>query len=135
MKPFPQIVGVAATHCGAGCTLGDICAEWIHYAVPFTIAGVAMFGAWSIDYVLALAFGIAFQYFTIVPMRNLPPGKGLVQALKADFPSLTARQVGMVRVDGSDALRRLSSRSPENGSGLLVFHADCDLAVSSPRIR
>jgi hypothetical protein len=30
-----------------------------------------------------------------VPMRNLPVGKGLVQALKADFLSLTAWQVGM----------------------------------------
>ena len=94
-KSFPAIIAVAATHCGAGCTLGDICAEWIHFAVPFTIAGVAMFGAWSIDYALALLFGIAFQYFTIVPMRHLPPGKGLVQALKADFLSLTAWQVGM----------------------------------------
>ena len=94
-KSFPAIIAVAATHCGAGCTLGDICAEWIHFGVPFTIAGVAMFGAWSIDYALALLFGIAFQYFTIVPMRHLPPGKGLVQALKADFLSLTAWQVGM----------------------------------------
>ena len=94
-KSFPEVVGVAATHCGAGCTLGDICAEWIHFALPFSIAGVAMFGAWSIDYVLALLFGIAFQYFTIVPMRHLPVGKGLVAALKADFLSLTAWQVGM----------------------------------------
>ena len=94
-KSFPAMVAVAATHCGAGCTLGDICAEWFHFAVPFTIAGVAMFGAWSIDYALALLFGIAFQYFTIVPMRKLPPGKGLIQALKVDFLSLTAWQVGM----------------------------------------
>jgi hypothetical protein len=94
-KPFREIVAVAATHCGAGCTLGDICAEWLHFAFPFTIAGFAIFGAWTIDYALALAFGIAFQYFTIVPMRNLPVGKGLVQALKADFLSLTAWQVGM----------------------------------------
>jgi len=94
-ESFPEAVAVAASHCGAGCTLGDISAEWIHVLWPFTIAGVAMFGAWSLDYVLALMFGIAFQYFTIVPMRHLPPGKGLVQALKADFFSLTAWQVGM----------------------------------------
>lgn len=94
-KPFSQIVAVAATHCGAGCTLGDICAEWIHVALPFTIAGLAIFGAWTVDYALALAFGIGFQYFTIVPMRHLPPAKGLLQALKADVLSLTAWQVGM----------------------------------------
>lgn len=94
-RPFPLAVGLAATHCGAGCTLGDIVAEWIHFAAPFPIAGVVMFGAWAVDYALAFAFGIAFQYFTIVPMRQLPPGQGLVQALKADALSLTAWQVGM----------------------------------------
>jgi len=27
--PFPTMVGKAASHCGAGCTLGDIAAEWL----------------------------------------------------------------------------------------------------------
>ena len=54
-----------------------------------------MFGAWSIDFACAFAIGIVFQYFTIVPMRKLPFGKGVVQALKADTLSLTAWQVGM----------------------------------------
>ncbi len=94
-KPFPQIVAVAATHCGAGCTLGDIIAEWIHFSAPITIAGEAIFGAWLLDYLFAFALGIAFQYFTIVPMRNLSLGKGLVQALKADTLSLSAWQIGM----------------------------------------
>lgn len=43
----------------------------------------------------AFLFGIAFQYFTIKPMKNLSVGKGLVAALKADALSLTAWQVGM----------------------------------------
>ena len=94
-KPYPQVVAVAATHCGAGCTLGDIIAEWIHFFAPLTIAGVAIFGAWAIDFAFAFALGIAFQYFTIAPMRNLSLGEGLVQALKADTLSLTAWQVGM----------------------------------------
>jgi hypothetical protein len=64
---------------GPACTLGNIIAEWIHFAAPFTIAEVAMFGAWSIDFACAFAIGIVFQYFTIVPMRKLPFGKGLVQ--------------------------------------------------------
>ncbi|WP_243634804.1 DUF4396 domain-containing protein [Roseicella frigidaeris] len=38
---------------------------------------------------------MAFQYFTIKPMRNLSVGAGLVQAVKADALSLTAWQVGM----------------------------------------
>ena len=94
-KPFWQVVAVAATHCGAGCTLGDIVAEWVHFAYPFAIAGDAIFGAWTIDFVLAFLFGIAFQYFTIVPMRHLAFREGLIQALKADCLSLTAWQVGM----------------------------------------
>jgi hypothetical protein len=94
-KSFPAAVALAATHCGAGCTLGDIIAEWIHVAAPFAIAGVALFGAWALDFVAAFALGIVFQYFTIVPMRKLPPGKGLMQALKADTFSLIAWQVGM----------------------------------------
>ena len=94
-KPFSQVVAIAATHCGAGCTLGDIIAEWIHFAAPLTIAGVAIFGAWALDFIFAFGLGIAFQYFTIVPMRQLPFGKGLLQALKADTLSLTAWQVGM----------------------------------------
>ncbi|MGA7878035.1 MAG: DUF4396 domain-containing protein [Desulfoferrobacter sp.] len=39
--------------------------------------------------------GIAFQYFTIKPMRNLSAGRGLIAAVKADFFSLTSWQVGM----------------------------------------
>ncbi len=54
-----------------------------------------IFGAWTVDYFVALAIGIVFQYFTIAPMRGLSLGEGLVAAAKADFLSLTAWQVGM----------------------------------------
>jgi len=75
-KPFWQIVGVAATHCGSSCTLGDIVAEWFLFFIPLTLFGERIFAAWALDFVLAFLFGIAFQYFTIVPMRDLPPGQG-----------------------------------------------------------
>ncbi len=94
-KPFWQMVALGASHCGAGCTLADIVAEWFVFFVPITLFGMKIFGAWTLDYIVALAFGIAFQYFTIVPMRDLSPGKGLITAAKADFLSLTAWQVGM----------------------------------------
>lgn len=54
-----------------------------------------MFAIWLLDYIFAFALGIAFQYFTIKPMRNLSVGQGLIQAIKADAASLTAWQVGM----------------------------------------
>lgn len=94
-QPFPAAVGKAALHCGAGCTLGDLVAEIIAPGLPLVILGQKMFGSWIYDYALALGFGIAFQYFTIKPMRALSVGEGLVQAIKVDFLSLSAWQVGM----------------------------------------
>ena len=94
-NPSWQSAALAATHCGAGCTLGDICAEWIIFAVPFTLFGHEIFGAWVLDYAFAYAFGIAFQYFTIVPMRGLSFGRGIIAAVKADTLSLTSWQIGM----------------------------------------
>ena len=94
-KPMWQAAAVAATHCGAGCTLGDIIAECYLYAVPFTLFGMKLYGDWVVDYILAFSFGIAFQYFTITPMKNLSPREGLLAALKADALSLTAWQIGM----------------------------------------
>lgn len=98
-KPFWQSVVVGSTHCGSGCTVGDIIAEGgMHFLVPTVISltGASLvFTAWGIDYVLALLFGVAFQYFSIVPMRQLAFREGLVTAFKVDFLSLTFWQIGM----------------------------------------
>jgi len=101
--PFPFKVAKGALHCGSGCTLGDIIAETAALSFPSiavwfgwqTLFDDKLFAVWILDYVLAFVLGIAFQYFTIVPMRKLSPGQGLLQAAKADFWSLTAWQVGM----------------------------------------
>lgn len=95
-RPFWQSVGLAATHCGSGCTLGDLVAEGVLLSFfPLTLFGHRIFGAWAVDYVVAFLIGIAFQYYTIVPMRHLSPRQGVAAALKADTLSLTAWQVGM----------------------------------------
>ena len=103
LTPFPIIVGNGALHCGSGCTLGDIVAEWLVFLVP-TIAvwfgyqslfGDKIFAVWIVDYLFAYAFGIVFQYFTIAPMRKLGFAAGIWAAVKADTLSLTAWQVGM----------------------------------------
>jgi Domain of unknown function (DUF4396) len=94
-KPFWQMVALGASHCGAGCTLADIVGEWTLFFFPLTLFGMKIFGSWVVDYFVALAFGIVFQFFTIAPMRGLSLGGGLLQAAKADFFSLTAWQVGM----------------------------------------
>jgi len=94
-KPFYQSTAVGALHCGAGCSLGDLTAEWALFFWPLTLFGMKIFATWTVDYVLAFLFGIAFQYFTIKPMKNLSVKDGLLAALKADTLSLTAWQVGM----------------------------------------
>jgi hypothetical protein len=94
-KPFWQMVALGATHCGSGCTLADIVAEWFLFFFPLTLFGHKIFGSWLVDYFVALAFGIIFQFFTIAPMRGLGLWEGLWQAGKADVLSLSAWQVGM----------------------------------------
>jgi hypothetical protein len=101
--PFPAMVGKGTLHCGSGCTLGDICAEWLAFAFPGiavwlgwqSIFADKMFAVWIFDYALAFLFGIVFQYMTIVPMRSLGLGQGILAAAKADILSLTAWQIGM----------------------------------------
>ncbi|HLH11373.1 MAG TPA: DUF4396 domain-containing protein [Methylovirgula sp.] len=102
-QAFPVLVAKGASHCGAGCTLGDIIAEWLAFLMPVlaiafgwkSIFAEKMFAVWVLDYLLAFGLGIAFQYFTIKPMRQLSVGQGIREALKADFASITAWQIGM----------------------------------------
>ncbi len=103
LTPFPAKVGKGTLHCGSGCTLGDICAEWLAFFVPAVatwlgwhwLFGEKMFAVWILDFLFAFGFGIAFQYFTLKPMRDLSVRDGLVAAVKADTLSLAAWQVGM----------------------------------------
>jgi hypothetical protein len=86
---------VGVSHCGAGCTLGDIIAEFVIFALGLSIAGQAVLAEYVGDYILAIAFGLAFQYFAIAPMRGLNFRKGIVAAAKADLLSLSAFEVGL----------------------------------------
>lgn len=102
-KPFPVMVAEASSHCGSGCTLGDICAEWLALAVLSvavwlgwgSIFSQKIFAVWILDYIFAYSFGIIFQYYTIAPMRHLGVVQGTWAAIKADTLSLTSWQVGM----------------------------------------
>jgi hypothetical protein len=93
-KPFWQTTFVGVTHCGAGCTLGDIIAEFLVFFTAIVIGST--FGAELIlDYAFAFTLGIIFQYFSIVPMRDLGPGEGIIAAIKADTLSLTSFEIGL----------------------------------------
>ena len=101
--PFPVMVATGALHCGSGCTLGDIVAESLVFALPAvavafgyrSLFGDRIFAVWVVDYLFAYAFGVFFQYFTIAPMRGLGLAKGIIAAIRADTLSLTAWQLGM----------------------------------------
>jgi Domain of unknown function (DUF4396) len=86
-RPLWQSVVVGTTHCGSGCTLGDVLTESLLAVAPtVTLFGSAMYASWALDYVAAFIFGIAFQYFAIGDLKA---------AVKADAASLTAWQIGM----------------------------------------
>jgi hypothetical protein len=93
-------------HCGSGCALGDLIAEWLVFAIPSVAVGFGWhwlftdktFATWILDCVLAFGFGVVFQYFAIAPMRGISGLAGVKAALKADAASLAAWQIGMFGV-------------------------------------
>ena len=103
LTPHAIMVANGALHCGSGCTLGDICAEWLVFLVPaiavwfgwHSLFDEKMFATWIVDYLFAYAFGVVFQYCTIAPMRGLSLAPGIWAAIKADTLSLTSWQLGM----------------------------------------
>jgi Domain of unknown function (DUF4396) len=94
-RPGYADTAVDASHCGAGCTLGDIIAEFAVFGLGASVAGLTLGAEYIADYLAALAFGIVFQYFAIAPMRGLSLRKGLIEAAKADVASLTAFEIGL----------------------------------------
>jgi hypothetical protein len=96
-------VAIGTTHCGAGCALGDLIAEFAVAALPALAVAVGwhrlcnlhLIAACIWDLVLAFALGVVFQYLAIAPMRDQPRRRSLLDALKADTLSILAWQVGM----------------------------------------
>jgi hypothetical protein len=88
-------VAVSATHCGAGCAVGDLISEWTVFAAGLTLAGSTLPAEYSFDYALALGWGIVFQYFAIIAVRRLPARTALRLAAKADFLAISAFEIGL----------------------------------------
>ncbi len=112
-------MAVGVSHCGAGCTLGDIIAEFTIFGLGITVAGRALWAEYLGDYVLAIALGLVFQYFAIAPMRGLGRKDGLIAAAKADIVSLTAsdrlpgqRLADSARHQGGDVGRASAGDQP-----------------------
>lgn len=95
-RPMWQSTFVGATHCGAGCMAGDIISDSALYLLGATaLLGSTLLTSYVFDFAIAYLLGIVFQYFAIVPMRQLSPGAGIRAAVKADTLSLIAYQIGM----------------------------------------
>lgn len=127
-RPFWQKTFLATTHCGAGCTLGDLLGEWSVFAAGATIAGSALLTDYIVDFSLAYLLGIGFQFLTIVPMRHLSPAEGLWEAIKADTLSLVAFEIGMF---GWMALAHyvLFSTPPEPNQAVYWFMMQLAMAI------
>jgi hypothetical protein len=72
-----------------------VISEWVLLAAGATIAGVALWPEYIADFALAFVFGIAFQYFAIVPMRQLGFRDGVIAALKSDTLSVITFEIGL----------------------------------------
>lgn len=97
-KPIgPQWRGIVLStlHCGAGCTIADILGETFTAYIPVAVGGSLLAGQWILDYILALGFGVFFQYAAIRPMERISRIQVVIKAFKIDFFSLTAWQLGM----------------------------------------
>jgi Domain of unknown function (DUF4396) len=97
VQPDPtwQQTAVATSHCGAGCTLGDIVAEFSIMGLGLRLFGSPLYASFAADLFLAWLLGIAFQYFSIKPMRDLSSSQALMAAVKADTLSILAFEVGL----------------------------------------
>lgn len=89
-------------YCGAGCITGYLVAEGLLPFIPFTVAGSALYGRWTLEMICAFVIGILFQYVAIRAMEAAGPAarlmgfwRTLLAALKADTLPLIAWQVGM----------------------------------------
>jgi Domain of unknown function (DUF4396) len=94
-RPAWVAMAIEVSHCGAGCSLGDVISEFAIFWLGLTIASTVLLAEYVGDYLLALTLGILFQYFAIAPMRGLGVRDGLKAATKADFISLTAFEIGL----------------------------------------
>ncbi|MCA0969226.1 DUF4396 domain-containing protein [Halobacillus litoralis] len=92
----PAKVFVSTSHCSAGCSFGDAVGVPIVALTGLTIAGSTLFAHYAVEFILAYAFGIIFQFFAIYPM-NQEQGvtHSLKAAIKADSLSLIAFEIGM----------------------------------------
>ncbi len=53
-RPRWVTLATEASHCGSGCTLGDVISEFVIFGLGLSIAGVALWSEYIGDYLLAV---------------------------------------------------------------------------------
>ncbi len=102
-QPLPVIVAIGATHCGAGCMIGEVVDKWLAFLFPtaavelgwHSIFADKSYADWVLDFLSAFGLVIVFQYFAIVLMLGLSFGRWVIAAMRSDTLALTSWQVGM----------------------------------------
>ena len=94
-RKFWERIFVSATHCGAGCTIGDVLSTWIIFIGSILFFSSVLVTAFILDFTFAWLLGIIFQYFAISQMRKVSLREGFVDSIKADTLSLVAFEVGL----------------------------------------
>lgn len=92
--PMWQASFKAATHCGAGCALGDLLGESIAIGTGLALAGSALAGRTVLAFLFAYLFGVGFQLFSQHGER--PLAARLREAIAVDTLSLLAYEAGML---------------------------------------
>ncbi len=69
-RPFWESIFVSATHCGAGCTIGDVISTWLIFIGSIVIFGSILATAFILDFTFAWLLGVIFQYLAISEMRK-----------------------------------------------------------------
>lgn len=92
-----QEVSISASHCGAGCVLGDIVGEWTVWATGWTIGATAELGPeFILDLPLAWIFGILFQYLAIAERRRqVGRFAPLPDAIRSDTLTVLSFEAGL----------------------------------------
>jgi hypothetical protein len=120
---------LSSSHCGSGCVIGDIIGAPIVFFAGLTILDSGLFAEFVVEFLLAYAFGVIFQYIPIRSMRNISRRQALVDAVKADTLSLVAFEVGLFGWMAIVHFQLMPAYRPEANSPVFWFMMQIGMAL------
>lgn len=120
-QSYWKSIFLSATHCAAGCVIGDIIGAPTIFATGWTLLGQRLYAEYATEFALAYSFGIAFQYFPIRAMRQVAPHEAVRDAVKADTLALTAFEIGLFAWMGVVYFVLMAPHPPEASTAIFWF--------------